>query len=74
MATEAEFCMSCGREFIPTPERECHCIGCGALGRIANLGGITAASIVRKAFEEMRAVAKARYSEEKPDGNAHTTG
>ena len=29
--------MSCGQEFAPTSVRQCQCIGCDALGRIANL-------------------------------------
>jgi len=33
----AEFCMSCGCEFQPTPERQCQCIGCDALRRLADL-------------------------------------
>lgn len=37
MAYEPQFCMSCGQEFTPTPQRQCQCIGCDALGRIANL-------------------------------------
>ena len=35
--SEPQFCMSCEQEFVPTPERECQCIGCDALGQIANL-------------------------------------
>jgi len=58
--SDPQFCMSCGREFVPTPRSECQCIGCDALRRIAGLEDEKPALIAMDAFDEMRAEAKAK--------------